>query len=254
MDILILAGLIILGWFFGSFINYASDVLPEHRRFIAVACPACNRSLPVMDYLLLRSCSQCGQRRAIRAWVVQILTMAALVGWWFYKSPTISFLEGLPLLLYFGVVIVIDMEHRLILHPVSLVGGVIALIIGTFRHGILNTLLGGLAGAGIMLAFYVFGFLFIKVAGKLMNKTTDEEALGFGDVALSAVLGLLLGWPGIAGNLILATLLGGAFSVLFIVFLLVTRRYQAFMAIPYGPFLVIAGVLMLIRPIGMFWI
>ncbi len=37
-------------------------------------------------------------------------------------------------LIYFGIITVIDLEHRLILHPTSLAGAVLGLIVGTFIH------------------------------------------------------------------------------------------------------------------------
>jgi len=58
-------------------------------------------------------------------------------------------------------------------------------------------------------------------------------------------MGLLLGWPGIVLGLVLAILLGGAVSLIYIVGMLITRRYRTFAAIPYGPFLVLSGVILI---------
>jgi leader peptidase (prepilin peptidase)/N-methyltransferase len=81
--------------------------------------------------------------------------------------------------------------------------------------------------------------------GKLRGEQIDEDALGFGDVNLSGVLGLLLGWPGITAGLFFAILFGGAVSLLVLLYMLVRRKYHAFQAIPYGPFLVAAAVVVL---------
>ena len=70
-------------------------------------------------------------------------------------------------------------------------------------------------------------------------------ALGFGDVNLAGVLGLLLGWPGIVLGLLLAILIGGVVSLVYLVVMAVLRRYHTFMAIPYGPFLIISAILLL---------
>lgn len=74
---------------------------------------------------------------------------------------------------------------------------------------------------------------------------TDDEAIGFGDVNLSGVIGLMLGWPGIMAGLFLTIIIAGIVSLIYLVLQLVTRRYQAFMAIPYGPFLVASAVILL---------
>ena len=50
----------------------------------------------------------------------------------------------------------------------------------------------------------------MKLLNKNNSKYSEEDvALGFGDVHLSGILGLLLGWPGITGGLFVAIILGG---------------------------------------------
>ena len=152
--------------------------------------------------------------------------------------------------IYFGVITVIDLEHRLILHPTSMVGAVLGLIVGTVIHsradglllGVGKSLLGGLFGFGVMYLLYMLGTLVARYRARRMQASgqalDDEEALGGGDVYLAGVLGLMLGWPFILNALVLGVLLGGLISFLFIALLLVRRRYSgdALMTfIPYGP-------------------
>jgi leader peptidase (prepilin peptidase)/N-methyltransferase len=66
--------------------------------------------------------------------------------------------------------------------------------------------------------------------------------LGFGDVNLSGVIGLMLGWPLILFGLLVAILLGGVFSALYVGFMLARKKYQAFSAIPYAPFLILSVI------------
>jgi leader peptidase (prepilin peptidase)/N-methyltransferase len=73
----------------------------------------------------------------------------------------------------------------------------------------------------------------------------NDEALGFGDVILGGILGLLLGWPAIIAGLFFAILLAGGVSIIYLILTLVTRKYKAFTFIPYGPFM-IAGASVLI--------
>jgi len=143
-------------------------------------------------------------------------------------------------MVYFALVAVIDIEHRLILHPVSLVGAVLGAISGTVLHGFLPTLLGGAAGFAIMLVLYLLGVVFLKWVSRRRGEPVDEVALGFGDVNLGGINGLLLGWPGIIAGLFLAILIGGLISGLYLVYQLVRRRYRAFAALPYGPFLILS--------------
>jgi leader peptidase (prepilin peptidase)/N-methyltransferase len=76
----------------------------------------------------------------------------------------------------------------------------------------------------------------------------EEEALGGGDVYLAGVLGLMLGWDFIVSALAWGIIFGGLVSLLFLVILIVRRRYssEALMTfIPYGPFFIIAASLFL---------
>ncbi len=164
---------------------------------------------------------------------------------YFFPTPNLGLWGGILWLILFGLVIVIDLEHRLILHPVSLTGAVLGIIFGSVNHGILNTILGGAAGFGIMLVFYLLGILFLRFLSRNRDEEIDEVALGFGDVNLAGVIGLLLGWPGVIAGVFVAILLGGVISGIFLVVQKIRKKYQAFEALPYGPFLVISVVLVL---------
>jgi leader peptidase (prepilin peptidase)/N-methyltransferase len=151
-------------------------------------------------------------------------------------------------MLFFVLVVVIDIEHRLILHPVSLVGVAIGGLVGWWMHGLLPTLIGGLVGFGTMYLLFKFGELFTRISSRLRGEPIDEVALGFGDVNLSGVLGLLLGWPVILMGLILAILAGGLYSLVYLLLSIVLGRYRSFEAMPYAPYLILAAALLLFFP------
>ncbi len=146
---------------------------------------------------------------------------------------------------YLAIIFLIDFEHRLILHPTSIVGAILFLIIGIIRNGVLKTLLGGIAGFVIMFMLYLFGILFNRWMSKRKGEIIEEAALGYGDVNLSGILGLLLGWPGIGICLFFAIIGGGVFSGLWLLTMLIRRKYEAFTPIPYAPFLIISSILIL---------
>ncbi|MBE0408727.1 MAG: prepilin peptidase [Anaerolineales bacterium] len=240
----ILIGLV--GWVTGTFVNYLSDVLPHKRRLTQPFCLNCSLEQPFLDYFVWpRKCQACDSRRSFRVWFVEILAVPITIWLWYSPPEPLGFWVGLFLLAFFAVVIVIDIEHRLILHPVSIFGAIVGLGIGTWLNGLQLTLLGGAAGFGIMLVLYLGGILFAKVVSRLKGRDLDEEALGFGDVNLSGVLGLMLGWPVIFAGLFIAILAGAIISIILMIGMLITRKYRTFVAIPYGPFLV-AGAIFLI--------
>jgi leader peptidase (prepilin peptidase) / N-methyltransferase len=251
---------VLLGWLAGLFINYVSDVLPLTRSFSQPVCPECQTPFSWADYLTLRACQKCGKSRSLRTWLVQILTTASFVYFWLFPSKALGIPLGMIVIIYFGIITVIDLEHRLILHPTSIAGAVLGLIVGTYIHsrtnglllGMGKSLLGGLFGFGVMFLLYQFGTLVARIRARKMQAAgqadDDEEALGGGDVYLAGVLGLMLGWPFIWDAILLGVLLGGLISFLFIVALLVRRRYSsdALMTfIPYGPYFIIGAFYLL---------
>jgi prepilin signal peptidase PulO-like enzyme (type II secretory pathway) len=55
----------------------------------------------------------------------------------------------------------------------------------------------------------------------------------------------MLGWPLILVSLVVSALIGGVVSLIYIVIKLITGKYHAFMALPYGPFLVLGAVILI---------
>ena len=237
---------ILVGWITGAAINYLSDVLPAKRSLVRPFCPACGAGQPLANMVFpFRKCQHCGKGQPIRTWIIQAAAVAIAVWMWFAPRPGLGFLPGMSLVLYFGLVVVIDIEHHLILHPVSLAGGLLGFGVGVLLHGFLPTLLGGLAGFGLMFLLYLLGNAFAVLASRLRGVALEEGAMGFGDVTLSGVLGLMLGWPGILLGLVIGIVIGGLASLVYLVVSFLLRRYRAFTAIPYGPFLVAGAVFLL---------
>jgi len=75
--------------------------------------------------------------------------------------------------------------------------------------------------------------------------SSDEVALGFGDVNLSGILGMLLGWPAIVVGLFFGILAGGVVSLVIILWMLISKKYRAFTAIPYAPFLILGAIFLI---------
>ncbi len=249
---------LITGWAVGWVANYLTDVLPATRRLSQPACPHCNTPFPWQDYLLFRRCRSCGRARRARAWIVNLLLAAINVYIWISPPPRIGFALGSLLLLYFAIVFIIDLEHRLILHPTSVVGAFLGLWAGLLRWGPGPTLTGGLGGFFIIFLVYLLGVLFTRWRARRMSAegqpADDEDAFGQGDVILGAILGLALGWPLIWFSFLLAALLGGAISILVMLvrFLSGLRKEKAWMVfIPYGPFMVTSAFLLIYFPTWM---
>lgn len=98
-----------------------------------------------------------------------------------------------------------------------------------------------------MLAFFILGAVFALLVGLVRGKKVGEVAFGFGDVFAERFLGLLTGWPLIAGAIVVGLLVFSVFSIIYLGVLLVTKRYRAFNnPLPLTPFLILGAVMMLV--------
>lgn len=221
---------ILLGLLSGLLVNYLADVLPVHRRLARPAWWPLSAEA-VGEYI-----------HSPRKFVVHVVLLLACI--YIFQDPPADFSPYLLafVLSYFALATVIDIEHRLVLHPVSIFGALALGAIGLWRHALLPTLAGGAAGFGLMLGLYLSGELIGRLLARLRKQAWEEVALGFGDVNLAGVIGLLLGWPAILPGLMAGILLAGAYSLGFVFVSLMRGRYSLFASIPYAPFLCLGAV------------
>lgn len=236
---------LILGLAIGTLINYLADVLPTTRRLSRPVCPECSQPYPIKATLLSRPCPHCGHKRPIRHWLVLIFSVLLCVLLQFFPFHGLSFWATFPLLAYLGLIVVIDLEHRLVLVETSLFGLILMLVYGFTFHGFLNALSGALGGMLIMLALFLLGMALGKVVGILRHKAISEVPFGFGDVVFGTILGLLCGWPAIAAGLFLGIIIFSAYSVLWLISLILTKRYKSFSnAQALTPFLILGSIIL----------
>jgi hypothetical protein len=230
----------------GMLINYLADVLPDTRSFSRPACKVCARPYSVKEYLLFNHCLNCGSRVPSRRIVVLVSSIVGCLLLNYFPLATLGFWATLPIVIYLGVVLVIDIEHHAVLIQTSFFGIVLFLAYGTVINGLKMTALGALAGLAIMLVFFFFGLAFSKIIGAIRHKAIDEVVFGFGDVSLGTILGLLIGWPLIAGAVTIAIIVFEVFTFFFFISLLVSKKYHAFAsALPFTPFLILGAVVIL---------
>jgi leader peptidase (prepilin peptidase)/N-methyltransferase len=134
----------------------------------------------------------------------------------------------LPIILFycclFIILMVVDLEHNLILNKVTYPAMVVALLISVFTPdpGIVNAAIGGGIGLGL--------FLLIALLSR--------GGMGWGDVKMAALIGLVTGYPLIFVSLVLAIILGGLVAVI----LLLSKKKGRKEGIAYGPYLSLAAI------------
>jgi leader peptidase (prepilin peptidase)/N-methyltransferase len=244
------------GLLVGVLINCIADALLNRRSLRDRPCCAfCGQPWPpvswsaVVGYLFARGrCPHCSGPLPVRKVVVELATMLLFAFLWNRYGPSLQL--GL-LSLYSTVlilVVVTDVERRRIYNAVMLPAIVLAAIGGFFNSDFtpLRAWLGGLFGFLIILVVYLLACLFTWLVGRLRGRPLDEVAFGFGDVRLAAFIGLITGLPGVIFALVLGMILGGIGALVYLFVTLALRRYTPFMAIPYGPFLVAGGFIVMI--------
>jgi hypothetical protein len=124
-------------------------------------------------------------------------------------------------------------------------GAVLCLIYGIALLGWKTSLLGGLGGLAITLAFYFLGVGVSKLVGAIRHKQISQVAFGLGDVTATTIFGFLVGWPSIVGVLLIAIIAFAVISVVFLASLILSKKYQAFAsALPFAPFLILGVVVL----------
>lgn len=232
---------IITGWICAVIINYLSDTLPVYRRLQFPYCTECNQKVQIMDYVFGRPCRNCRTPTNFRFWMVNS-TSIILILYLLFIAKDNSFELAINLIIYLFLILVtvIDIEHHLVLHSISLAGIVLFGVVGIITHGWKLTLIGGLAGFGIMLIFYLLGRGYGVYISRKMGVEIDE-GMGFGDVNLGGVCGLLLGWPGITGGIFIGIILGGIWSLILIAQSMLRRTEKPLLQyIAYAPFITLA--------------
>jgi len=222
----------VLGACVGSFLNVCIYRIPENKSVVTghSYCYSCGHKLsfpdmvPVLSYILLRGrCRYCDAGFSLQYPLVEFLTglLYLIVFIKFgYSWATVSFWSLFSLLI---VVTVIDLYYRIIPDGVLITGTIIGLPLAGLQS--IDRLAGGLIG------FIVVGLIMLLIA------VVSKGGMGGGDIKLSAVMGLYLGWQGVLVALLIAFLGGGLFGL----FLLLTGRKGRKDAVPFGPFLALGG-------------
>ena len=246
--------LFLFGLIIGSFLGVIIDRSVHGDSFIygRSKCPKCRKTIrwydniPLISFFLLRGrCRNCGKQISWSYPVIEGMTGALFV-WWYVIGAAVFKLSTQPFT---------------ILQPAFwlLVGiGFLVVFFADFLYGIIpNGAVYGLTALGIAYRLALTGMsimrpidlLFSLLAAMAMTVfflflwwITKKRGLGLGDVKFVLPLGLIVGWPAILVAVFLADILGAVTGLL----LIAGGKKKFGQTIPFGPFLVLGGVLALL--------
>lgn len=151
----------------------------------------------------------------------------------------------------FMLINVVDLEHKLIMFvymiPAALLAILDALLLPNPGPTLQASLVGGALGFVIFYIFYQGGYLFTYIMGRARGQKIDTVAFGFGDVMMITLSGLILGFQGVIFVMFISVFLGSLGAIVYLgARVLVAGRYNLFTAIPYGPYIVTATIMVLL--------
>jgi leader peptidase (prepilin peptidase) / N-methyltransferase len=228
----------LLGLVFGSFLNVCIVRLPNEdpkaRSLVRPpsSCPKCHReivwydNIPVVSWLLLRGrCRWCGELISAQYIVIEVLVGALWLTAALLYGPTPRMIDACVLGTILLGIAIIDARHYVIPDELSYGGLVIGLGLALFGGvtGFVTALIGAAAGWGLLWLVRVIGGYVLK-----------QEAMGWGDVKMLAMIGAFVGWQGVLLTVFLGALSG---SLIFLPLQLMGKKRL----VPFGVFLAVGG-------------
>jgi leader peptidase (prepilin peptidase)/N-methyltransferase len=222
-----------------------AENLPQGR-FDLIAprsrCPSCGheisalQNIPVISWLVLRGkCANCKTPIAARYPLVELVTailtalVAARFGFGYEAAAAILMTWALI------AISMIDVDHQIIPDSLSLPLMWIGLFLALFHP---------MAGAEILfvdprdaIAGALGGYLSLWSIYHLFRLVTGKEGMGYGDFKLLAALGAWLGYQMLPLIIMLSAVVGALVGISLMVF----KRHDRNVPIPFGPYLAAAG-------------
>jgi leader peptidase (prepilin peptidase)/N-methyltransferase len=209
-------------------------VVPRSR------CPACGHEIavwenvPVLSFLALRGrCRACKTPIPWSYPLVELFTglLAGGVAWHYGFGPQAFAACALG----FALIALAAIDFRTQLLPDHITLPFLWVGIGLGIFGVFADLRSSVLGA-------MAGYLSLWTVYWAFKLLTGKEGMGYGDFKLLALLGAWCGWQSLPWIVLLSSLLGAVVGVS----LIVTRRQDRTVPIPFGPYLAVAGLVTLL--------
>ena len=215
----------ILGLAIGSFLNVVIYRVPRNESIVSPrsACPACGTpirerdNIPVVSWLLLQGrCRDCQAPISARYPLVELACGALFAG----TAARFGYQWDLPafLALFAGLLALscIDVERLIlpkkIVYPLTIVVAALLLLAAAATGKWHSFVVGLICAAAWFALFFALNLI-------------DPKYLGFGDVRLSLVLGLALGWLGV-GYALLGFFAANVIGAVVGISLIATKRIE----------------------------
>lgn len=235
----------ILGTIFGSFYNVVGYRVPNNLSLVYPPshCTKCNHKLgvleliPVFSFLLLRGkCKNCKDKISLFYPIIEFLTGVLFALSYIRYGFTLNCLLSIIFISMLLIVIVSDYLTMTIPDGVLIFFGLLILIVKYFMTDLTTVGISLLNGIGA----FIF-MLLLKLLGDFLFK---KESMGGGDIKLLGVFGFTLGF-----DMSIICVFLSAFIALPIS--LITLKKNTTHEIPFGPYLSIAAIIIMLLGINL---
>jgi len=235
---MITAFLFIFGSIIGSFLNVVVYRLKHQQSFIKGRsyCPHCRHTLgfwdliPIFSFIFLRGrCHYCRQKISWQYPLVELSAALLSVLAYLRFDLTSSFFLTTIVGFFLIVIFVYDLRYYLILDEVIIPAVFLVIILDLvfFRSQFTDFIWGGIIGGGFFLVQYLI---------------SNGKWIGGGDIRLGLLMGLALGVSHVLAALFIAYVLGAIFAIV----LLSLKKKKMKSQIPFGTFLSLATITVLL--------
>lgn len=199
------------------------------------ACPNCGHrigaleNIPLISYLIQKGkCRNCAKAISLRYPTVEILAAVLSVVAAYKFGVTWTAVAAMALSYALIALTFIDLDHFLLPDNITLPFLWLGLLLNLF--GVFTDLQSSVIGA-------MAGYLSLWSVYHLFKLVTGKEGMGYGDFKLLAVFGAWFGWQSLPAVILLSSVVGAVIGISLILF----RGHQRNIPIPFGPYLAIAG-------------
>ena len=230
----------IMGTVFGSFYNVVGYRVPkgESIMYPPSHCTKCNHKLgplellPILSYIFLGGkCKNCKDKISCFYPIFEFMTGLLFALSYVVFGLTLDCLLSIVFISMLLIIIISDYQTMIIPDSVLIFFGITILVIKYFIVGypsILYCLLDG-----------VIAFMFMFLIKKLGDFLFKKESMGGGDIKLLGVFGIMFGYIMAMFSVFLASVIGLPISLILI-------RKKDSHEIPFGPFLAVAAIIIVL--------
>lgn len=235
----------IFGACFGSFYNVVGYRLPRNMSIIHPNshCTTCNHELnvidlfPILSYIFLKGkCRYCKAKVGLFYPIFEFLTGLLFMLSYLKFGFSYELIIALIFISMSLIVMLSDFSTMIIPDEVLITTSLLVIVVDFIFLGFQPTIYAIINGMIAFLCMYL-----LKLLGDFLFK---KESMGGGDIKMMFVFGLVLGWP-----TAILSIFFSSFIALPASFVLMAKNDAH--EIPFGPFLVIAAMILLLSGIDM---